>query len=372
MTRKKRARKQRVRDDNFLRYVSWLGKQAAAGRKGLLSRGQVKNIERRVHGLILDRLPLAELERRIAAFRRLPFEHMNYDEIEQALADVIFVDAAGSEKIAILSWITGYKNPGNLLYRARKDGIPLQRVSSCWEPPREKAKSSRLNREGEPMLYTSADGPKVVLDEIDAVPGDAVSIIVYRVQERLKLMILGSMSHYTYLNTEQQEKQMCLFAFLSSEFVRRVPSGAEYLYQISQVVAKEHWGIYDNHDGWQYPSVKSGTYHNVCLQPRNVRRKLHLEGVICATVLRCSGQDLHTYNHFFATPREDGSLCAVEFSTKHRYLLPGGQLAVEGEELERARAYVRNLGPGSWQHLYDTEMNRIRAERSTTACGKRG
>ena len=250
------------------------------------------------------------------------------------------------------------------------DVIPLGAVNDCWSPPPAKARSSRLNRAGESVLYTSADGPKVVLDEIGAKPGDAVSIIVYRVKEPLRLMILGTTRHYAYLNEEQQEKQMCLFAFLSSEFIRPVPPGAEYLYQISQAIAKEHWGIYDNHDGWQYPSIKSETYHNVCLQPENARRKLELKGVICATVLSRSGKDLHTYNHFLARPQDDGSLRAVEFSKEHGCLLPGGELTIAGDELERARQYVRNLGPGSWHSLYKTEMDRIAMERSSVRGGK--
>ena len=136
-------------------------------------------------------------------------------------------------------------------------------------------------------------------------------------------MILGTMRHYAYLNRGQREKQTRLFAFLSSEFIRPVPPGAEYLYQISQVIAREHWGIYDNHDGWQYPSIKSGTYYNVCLQPGNARRKLDLEGVICATVLSRCGDDLRTYNHFLARPQEDGSLRAVEFSEGAPIPAPG-------------------------------------------------
>lgn len=370
MTHKKRTRKQKLRDDEFLQYVSWLGKQVAAGRRGFLPRDKVNDIGRRAHRLALDRLPLSELKRRIREFRQLPFERMAYDDIVRAVGDVVFVEAAGPEKFAVLSWITDYKNPGTLLYRARKDVIPLRRVDECWHPPPEKARSSRLNRDGEPVLYTSVDGPKVVLDEIDAQPGDAVSVIVYRIQDRLKLMILGSMSRYAYLNREQQDKQLCLFEFLSSEFTRIVPPGQEYLYQISQAIAKEHWGIYGGHDGWQYPSIKSGTYHNVCLEPDSALRKLRLEGVICATVLSRSGDDLHTYNHFLATPQEDGSLRAAEFSTKHAHLLPSGQFTVDGAELERARAYVRSLGPGSWQHLYSTETDRIRSERSTTRDGK--
>ena len=365
MTRKKRARKQKTHDDEFLRYVSWVGKQALSGRKGLLTRDEVKNIERRVHRLMLERLPLADLERRIREFRKLPFDRMTYEDVKRAVGNVMFVEAVGEEKFAVLSWITDYRSPGSLLYRARKDVIPLRAVNDCWSPPSARVRSSRLNRAGEPVLYTSADGPKVVLDEIEAKPGDAVSIIVYRVKEPLRLMILGTMRHYAYLNNEQQEKQMCLFAFLSSEFIRPVPSGAEYLYQISQVIAREHWGIYDNHDGWQYPSIKSGTYHNVCLQPGNAHRKLHLEGVICATVLSRCDKDLRTYNHFLARPQEDGSLRAVEFSKEHGCLLPGGELTIEGGELERARHYVRNLGRGSWQHLYKTEMERITIERST-------
>ena len=100
---------------------------------------------------------------------------MTYEDIRRAVGNVMFVEAVGAEQFAVLSWITDYRSPGSLLYRARKDVIPLRAVNDCWDPPRAKVKSSRLNRTGEPVLYTSADGPKVALDEIEAKPGDAVS-----------------------------------------------------------------------------------------------------------------------------------------------------------------------------------------------------
>ena len=187
VTRKKRARKQKVCDDQFLRDVSALVKNASAGKKPRLTKYQATGVQQRLHRLVLDRLPLAEIKRRIVQFNTLSFDRMTYEDIEKAVADVVFVDAGDSEKVAVRSWITDYRNPGLLLYRARKDAIPLEVASDCWSPPPDKARASRLNREGEPLLYTSADGPKVVIDEIGAKPGEAVSIIVYRIRERLKV-----------------------------------------------------------------------------------------------------------------------------------------------------------------------------------------
>lgn len=367
MTRKKRARKQKVCDDQFLRYVLALAKNASTGKKPRLTKSQVTGLQQRVHRLVLDRLPLAEIKRRIAHFNTLSFERMTYKDIEEAVAGVVFADAVDSEKIAVLSWITDYRNSGLLLYRARKDTIPLKLASDCWSPPPEKARPSRLNREGEPLLYTSADGPKVVIDEIGAKPGEAVSIIVYSIRERLKLMVLGSTKQYPYLNEAQRQKQAHLFAFLSSQFVRTVPQGAEHLYRISQVIARKHWGIYGDHHGWLYPSIKSGTYHNVALEPGKAQEMLCLEGVICATVLQRSAQERGMYFHFFAKPQDDGSLRAEEFSATHKHLLPKGELITAGDELEKAHEYVRSLGPGSWQHLYETEVRRIRAEGPAAA-----
>ena len=371
MTRKKRARKQKAYDDQFLRYVLALAKNASAGKKPRLTKYQVTGLQQRLHRLVLDRLPLAEIKRRIAHFNTLSFERMTYKDIENAVAGVVFADAVDSEKIAVLSWITDYRNSGLLLYRARKDTIPLKLASDCWSPPPEKARPSRLNREGEPLLYTSADGPKVVIDEIGAKPGEAVSIIVYSIRERLKLMVLGSTKQYPYLNEAQRQKQAHLFAFLSSQFVRTVPQGAEHLYRISQVIARKHWGIYEDHHGWLYPSIKSGTYHNVALEPGKAQEMLCLEGVICATVLQRSAQERGMYFHFFAKPQDDGSLRAEAFSATHKHLIPKGELITAGDELEKAHEYVRSLGPGSWQHLYETEVRRIRAEGPAAARSER-
>ena len=355
MTRKKRASKQKVCDDHFLRYVSALVKNASAGKKPRLTKYQATGVQQRLHRLVLDRLPLAEIKRRIVQFNTLSFERMTYEDIEKAVADVVFVDAGDSERVAVRSWITDYRNPGLLLYRARKDTIPLELASDCWSPPPDKARASRLNREGEPLLYTSADGPKVVIDEIGAKPGEAVSIIFYSIRERLKVMVLGATKQYPYLDEAQRQKQAHLFAFLSSQFVRTVPQGAEHLYMISQVIAREHWGIYGDHNGWLYPSIKSGTYHNVALEPGRAQEMLCLEGVICATVLQ---QERGIYCHFLAKPQDDGSLRAEEFSAAHKHLISKGELITAGDELEKAREYVRSRGPGSWQHLYETETRR--------------
>ena len=96
MTRKKRARKQKTHDDEFLRYVSRLGKQALSGRKGLLTRDEVKNIERRVHRLMLERLPLADLERRIREFRKLPFDRMTYHYCPTSFSTTAASEGLGS------------------------------------------------------------------------------------------------------------------------------------------------------------------------------------------------------------------------------------------------------------------------------------
>ena len=236
------------------------------GKRPKLTMDQARSMHQRVHALLLDRLPLAELRRRIAHFRLRTFGSMNYQDVQKAVGDVVYMDAVDSEKIAPISWISDYRDQGLLLYRARKDVIPLEFVSDCWSPPPAKARANRLNREGEPLLYTSADGPKVVVDEIDAKPGAAVSIIVYRAKQRLKLTALGAGKDYGYLNAEQREKQTLLFAFLASQFVQAVPTGSEYLYMISQVIARKYWGMDGEEDGWLYPSIKSGTFPEHCIE----------------------------------------------------------------------------------------------------------
>lgn len=180
---------QRQEDDQFLRGVLALVKSPRKRPK--LTTDQARDMHQRVHKSLLDRLPLTELRRRIAHFRVRTFGSMNYQDVQKAVGDVVYMDAVDSEKMAPISWISDYRDQGLLLYRARKDVIPLEFASDCWSPPPEKARANRLNREGEPLLYTSPDGPKVVVDEIDAKPEDAVSIIVYRTKQRLKFDGLG-------------------------------------------------------------------------------------------------------------------------------------------------------------------------------------
>ena len=76
-------------------------------------------------------------------------------------------------------------------------------------------------------------------NEIGAKPKDAVSLIIYRVSKRIRVIVVGVSVHRSYLTEEQAKKQDVLFEFLYSEFTRPVEPGYEHLYQISQVISKK-------------------------------------------------------------------------------------------------------------------------------------
>ena len=153
MKRKNRTRTKRARDDKLLTYVSWLGKQHVAGRKGLLTKTQAKDIEISTHKALLDRVSLSEVQNRIAMFRRLPFDQMTYKDVHKAVGDVVFVSIPNGEHMAMMPWTVDYHQPGSLFYRGRKDKIPMC-IDDCWNPPASKVRPSRLNRGGESMCCT--------------------------------------------------------------------------------------------------------------------------------------------------------------------------------------------------------------------------
>ena len=363
MKRKNRTRTKRARDDKLLTYVSWLGKQHVAGRKGLLTKTQAKDIEISTHKALLDRVSLSEVQNRIAMFRRLPFDQMTYKDVHKAVGDVVFVSIPNGEHMAMMPWTVDYHQPGSLFYRGRKDKIPMC-IDDCWNPPASKVRPSRLNRGGESMLYTSPSNHQVVLDEIGAKPKDAVSLIIYRVSKRIRVIVVGVGVHRSYLTEEQAKKQDVLFEFLYSEFTRPVEPGHEHLYQISQVISKKFLHEGPKQDGWRYPSVKTGEYWNVCLLPDRARDKLELVGVVGMTVLKRSGPELQTCNHFFGTVKDGQAMQYGKFTMEHGKLMPGAPVA-NAVDIPEVREVIRLLEtePGSWPHLYQTEMKRIHGQK---------
>ncbi len=228
-----------------------------------------------------------ELHRRIAEFRRLNFGSMSYEEVHRAVLDVIEFDTPTGSSAIVLPAFTQYA-AGTRFYRVRtisEDALVLplasmSKVGDCWEPPKEVASIGRLNRKGEPLLYTSPLDPWVAIDEVKIADGDWCSLIVYEAVENVNVTVIGA-DHPALAALDEAEalKMEMIQAFLRDEFTRDVGRGTEYLYRISEIIAKDWFDLPPEvHDAWCYPSIADKNYWNVAFRPKD-RRKLSLIGV---------------------------------------------------------------------------------------------
>ena len=234
----------------------------------------------------LQYVDAGELHRRISGFRKLNFRSMSYEEVGQAIRDVIIFDTPKGP-LGLCHPSSARYPAGTRFYRVRanpKDDhvVPLRtmsKVRDCWEPPRAKVGIGRLNREREPLLYTSPINPEVAIDEAKIVDGERCSVIVYEAVEDVNVTVIGGDPDTDGLDETDALKLQMIQGFLRDEFTRDVGRGTEYLYRISEVIAKDYFDLPPvMHDAWCYPSIADKRRWNVAFRPTN-RHKLRLIGV---------------------------------------------------------------------------------------------
>jgi len=69
---------------------------------------------------------------------------------------------------------------------------------------------------------------------------------------------------------------------LRDEFSRDVGNGTEYLYKVSEIIAKWYFDLPPTiiQDAWAYPSVKDKFSYNVCFRPDIAKNILELKGAL--------------------------------------------------------------------------------------------
>ena len=193
-----------------------------------------------------------------------------------------------------------YYPAGTLFYRVRaipEDDhiIPLRtisKVSDCWEPPKEIVKLGRLNKEQEPLLHTSPMDPRLAVGEMKIPDGVRFGLIVYEAVEDVNVTMIGHQANTDALNDAHALKIEMIQGFLRDEFIRDVGQGTEYLYRISETIAKDYFDLPPEvQDAWCYPSVAHKDGFNVAFRPYT-RAKLRLIGVEFARVYRGQEHDV--------------------------------------------------------------------------------
>ena len=211
------------------------------------------------------------LRRRIGRFWEHDFARMSHNEVSAAINSVLMV-----ERRFVIPVGTKTIPPGTQLLRVRhvsKDFVPTE--GHCWAPPRNKAGNNRLNREGEPWLYTSLDLGSV-FSEMPIPSGKIAMVMVYKVREELKCSHPGFDDEGSLgYNLTRQE---CIRLGLATQFLRdlfslEVDKGEEYLYKITQSLVTDLVD-YPECVGVLYPGIKSHGSHVAIKGPYQRRVRL--------------------------------------------------------------------------------------------------
>lgn len=250
------------------------------------------------HKNFLKNIDPLELVNKIKKFRQLNLKDMNDIDIKNEIASVLTFNG----KFVYVTNCAVYPK-GTKLFRIRiLDGsmIPNKNLScerDFWNPPSECiTKYGRLNKPRESLLYTVPINPLVALQEVKLKHNDFFAVIVYEAKEEVKVNCIGSTYDYKKLGIFDKNIILVnelLNDFLRDEFSRDVGIGTEYLYRISEIIAKDYFDLppRDVQDAWAYPSVKSKDNYNVCFRPNIARELLELHGTMIAK--NDSGKMIH-------------------------------------------------------------------------------
>lgn len=240
--------------------------------------------------------PLEVIEK-ISKFRSLNISEMSPTEANNAIYDVLTVQGK-----FIYFTNNGFYAKGTLFYRARmldSSVIPnpeLMFESDFWNPPAKLIKEyGRLNKPGETLLYTTPGFPEITLKEIKIPDDRFYALMVYEATEDIKVNIIGKQPDYETLGISSKNIELInniYNDFLKDEFSRDVGEGTEYLYIVSELIAKNFFDLPPRvvQDGWAYPSLKDKEKYNVCFRPEIAKEVLNLKGsLICKKIPQSYG-----------------------------------------------------------------------------------
>ena len=228
-----------------------------------------------------------ELMNKIRNFRKLNIKNMTYVEVSQAISDVLTFNG---KFIYITN--TQIYSKGTKFFRVRElkgSKIPNENLSfesDFWNAPESCiTKYGRLNKPAESLLYTAPINPQVAIREVKLREDAFYSLITYEAKDDIKVNSIGMEYNYELLGI--RDKQSILINdmindFLRDEFSRDVGSETEYLYKISEIIAKDYFDLPPRvvQDAWASPSVKDKLSYNVCFRPDIINGLLQLKGAL--------------------------------------------------------------------------------------------
>lgn len=228
-----------------------------------------------------------EIQNKIREFRKLNFKVISNSDLFEEINKVLCINGYFSYPINIRS-----VQNNTLFFRVRKirgTAIPFENfktLSDMWEPPKDKITSiGRLNQIGESLLYTSLGDPYVAVYEARIKNGDTYALMKYSSIDTVKINIIGGEydpEHPPFQDDNSMIVYNLINDFLRDEFSRDVGEGTEYLYKISERIAKDYFDLppRETQDAWAYSSIQDRNKLNVCFRPEIAHDLLKLQGAI--------------------------------------------------------------------------------------------
>lgn len=251
-----------------------------------------------------------KLLNKIDRFRKLNIKKLTDLQIRKEIMNVLMFD----NKSVLLQYndLIKVEMP---IYRIRKldnSEIPnkdMKVTQDVWNPPNEYVKRGRLNKPQESLLYTCLD-IETAIEEAQISENDTFALISYNVVDEIKAIRIGNEDDYSSFSYEEGLKLRIINGFLRDEFTRDVGKGKEYLYKVSEIIAKDYFDLPPRvvQDAWSYPSVANKPSINICFRPEVAKEKLMLTGVQVIEGYNINKNVLHLNVRAILTDSEKGSL----------------------------------------------------------------
>ena len=247
-----------------------------------------------IQGVLKQVDPLV-LMQKITKFRKLNIAHMSNEEINKAILDVLCWNG-------VFSCYTNMKMyPAKTKFfrvkRLKEMTIPNERFSlyqDYWETnPQYLTTYGRLNKPGESLLYVSPD-LYCSISEVHIQDGQPFVAIQYTAKSDIKVNMIGGEIDYERLGVQDEKVKLVheiYNSFLRDKFSRDVGKGTEYLYKVSEIIAKSYFDLPPRviQDAWAYSSVQDKTKYNVCFRPDIAHELLDLNGAMLCKVNHSMG-----------------------------------------------------------------------------------
>lgn len=235
---------------------------------------------------LLSGIEVHEIVNKIDKFRSIDLRNLSDWDLFNAIGEVISVNVGDSKKATLFMNGYTYKRKTRF-YRIRKFNskdprIVFKKMSSeqdAWNPPSEMIKKrNRLNKIGESLLYLSTQ-PETAMEELKVKHDDLTALIIYEAKQNIKTTNIGLWMEKPFLSDEENLKVRLICNFLREEFTRDVGKGTEYLYRVSERIAKDFFDLPEEASyAWRYPSIASKPSVNICFRPHPARKYLKLIG----------------------------------------------------------------------------------------------